>query len=366
MPQKKRTKPPVGKKVCTACGKEKSLTQFYTTKNNKISNDGKTANVCKNCIKRNSYNIDGTLNIEAFQQMLMLMDRPYVPEAIDSAINEVKRSLEIGKGRTDIIGCYFRIISSLPQYTKLTFLDSMNLANQGKSITEAVTTTEKRIKLSVNDDIYVNQVDDFVVTSEILDLFGEGYTKPQYRKMKKKFDKLKENYLIQTNLHEEALSTYVRFKIKEEEATAIGNVGEAEKWNKAAQDAADKAKLTPKQLTAEDLQGGVSSFSEIFEAIEGAKDVIKILPRFTQQPNDMPDFIIWNYINYERDLNNLPHVSYDEIYQFYDEKKEEYLKEHGDPFGIFANDKSQGETQRETIKKFITVTDEFADKDSDD
>ena len=113
-----------------------------------------------------------------------------VPEALDSAMSEVRRSLELGKGRTDIIGCYFKNVSTLPQYTKLSFLDSMNLFNQGKSITEAVTTTEKRNILPRNEEVYVNMVDDFVVTNDITDLFGEGYTKSQYRKMKKKFDKL--------------------------------------------------------------------------------------------------------------------------------------------------------------------------------
>lgn len=58
----------------------------------------------------------------------------------------------------------------------------MNLFNQGKSITEAVTTTEKRNILPRNEEVYVNMVDDFVVTNDITDLFGEGYTKSQYRK----------------------------------------------------------------------------------------------------------------------------------------------------------------------------------------
>jgi hypothetical protein len=108
-------------------------------------------------------------------------------------------------------------------------------------------------------------------------------------------------------------------------------------------------------LTAADLQGGLSSFSEIFEAVEGAKDIIEVLPRFKMQPNDMPDFIIWNYINYERELNNMPRVDYEEIYKFYDERKDEYLREHGDPFGIVENDQSQDNEKRKLVKKLISV-----------
>ena len=34
-----------------------------------------------------------------------------------------------------------------------------------------------------------------------------------YKKMQEKYDKLKINYTLQTNIHQEALATYVRFKV---------------------------------------------------------------------------------------------------------------------------------------------------------
>lgn len=358
MPQKKRAKPPVGKKVCKECQKEKSLSQFYTTNNPMVSDDGRTVNICKTCIKNGSYNPDGSLNVELFKQKLMLMDKPYVPDALEAAIKEVNHSLELGKGRTDVIGCYFKNISTLPQYSKLGFLESINLLNQGKNISEAVTTTEKRTRQK--EEVYVKQVDDFVVTNDMIDLFGEGYTKTEYRLMAKKFEKLKQNYTIQTNLHEEALATYVRFKVKEEQSTAIGDVGGAEKWNKAAQDAADKAKLTPKQLSKSDLQGGLNSFSELLMAVEQANDIIPILPRFKFRPNDAIDFNIYCIINYLRDLEGKPLCEYEDIYKFYDERKEEYINQYGDPYGIFKGDTT--EDNRENIKNFIKVPEDYYDK----
>ena len=57
-------------------------------------------------------------------------------------------------------------------------------------------------------------------TDEDIQLFGEGFTNTEYRKMRKKYDNLKLNYSLQTNLHQEALATYVRFKVKEEESTS--------------------------------------------------------------------------------------------------------------------------------------------------
>jgi len=358
LPQKVRKKPPTGQKKCNVCGKTRTLLNFYTSTNPATSSDGKTVDVCKKCIKDKSLNPDGSINIENFKQSLMLMDKPYVPTALDSAINETKIAIETDKGRKDIIGNYMKNVASLPQYAKLSFIQSMQLLDGGilSTTTSKNTTTEK-------DDKYFRQIDDFIVTDDLLELFGEGYSKKEYQLMKSKYEKLKINYSIQTNLHEEALATYVRFKVKEEQATATGNVTEADKWNKAATDAAEKAKLTPRQLTQADLQGGINSFSEIFKAVEQAVEVIPILPKFKFRPNDALDFNIWCYINYIRDLQGLPQCEYEDIYKFYDKKKEEHLKQYGDPYNIFKNDPN--ESLRDNIKNFIKLPDEYYDEEND-
>ena len=360
MPQKTRTKPPVGEKECCNCHKVRKLKDFYMASNPKTSSDGKTVNVCKICVKKESLNSDGSINVEKFKEMLMLMDKPFAPSALESAINETKIAIDTDSGRKDLIGNYFKNISSLTQYAKVSFMQSMQML-EGGVLSTAVTTAEKKQK--EKEDVYVKQVDDFQVTDDLLDLFGEGYTKTEYRLMQKKYNTLKLNYTLQTNLHQEALATYVRFKVKEEQATAAGNVGEAEKWSKAAQDAADKAKLTPKQLTQADLQGGINSFSEIFKAVEQAVDVIPILPKFKFRPNDALDFNIWCYINYARDLQGLPHCEYEDVYKFYDRKKQEYLEQYGDPYGIFEDE--QTEKNRENVKKFITLPKDYGDGDDE-
>jgi hypothetical protein len=363
LPQKKRQKPPVGEKECTNCRKIKKLSNFYLASNPATSSDGRTVNVCKACVKRESLNSDGSLNIENFKNMLMLMDKPYVPSSIDSAINETQIAISTGKGRKDLIGNYMKNIASLPQYSKLSFLESIKLVESGNTYLSSTSVTSTEKKQRDNEEIYVKQVDDFVVTDDLLDLFGEGYTKNEYRLMKKKYDDLKQNYTLQTNLHQEALATYVRFKVKEEQATASGNVGEADKWNTAANKAAEAAKLTPKQLTQSDLQGGINSFSEIFRAVEQAVDIIPILPQFKTRPNDSLDFLIWCYINYARDLQGLPHCSYEDVYKFYDKKKEEYIAQYGDTYGIFKDDIS--EDLRPNIQKFITLPKDYEDGDDE-
>jgi hypothetical protein len=356
------------RKVCTNCNRDLPLLDFYTVSNPLLSSDGKYVNICKECFKSSSLNIDGSLNIDKFKNALMLIDRPFIPAAIDAAAKRVAGYVEGSrKKRYDLIGAYMQIIGITAHYSKLSYLEGEELVKNNPDLAQMgtldpnnmprYTAEKKKETASVNDK-------SFEVTDEILDRFGEGYRKNQYFKMQKKYDKLKQNYQLTTNLHEEALATYVRFKVKEEEATAAGDVGSAEKWNKAAQDAAEKAKLTPKQLTQADLQGGVTAISELSKAVEEAVDIIEILPRFKYAPNDAPDFIIWCYINFCRKLRGLPTVDYSEVYEFYDKKKEEYIAQYGDPYGIFTGDTA--EKNRDTVNKFIQLPQDYnSDGDSD-
>lgn len=354
-------------KVCRQCGKKKGKYAYYAATNALTSSDGKYVDICKDCLKEMSCNEDGSINIDKFKSVLRLLDKPYLNSVLEQSINEAMERSPTDAKKFNIIGLYFKNISSLPQYSSLNYADSLAINPESSTILPevAIATTRKRVQEAQRkkeqyekEEVYVTAIDDFVVTDEIRELFGDGFSKQEYRLMNKKYEDLKVNYPIKTNMHKEFLVDYVKCKVKEELAIVAGDIEAVNKWSQLASKAAENAKITPKQLTAADLQGGLSSFSEIFEAVEGAKDVIPILPKFKQQPNDMPDFIIWNYINYERNLNNLPCVEYEDIYKFYDQKKEEYLKEHGDPFGIFANDLSQDKDKRTTVQKFITVVDE--------
>ena len=162
---------------------------------------------------------------------------------------------------------------------------------------------------------------------------------------------LKNNYKEKTNLHTEALLNYIRYRVKEEIATAKGDVKEAKEWGELANKAATSAKINPSQLSKADLSDGLSTFSELSQAVEKEVDIIPILPRFKYRPNDALDFNIWCYVNYIRDLGGLPPCNYEDVYSFYDRRKEDYIKQYGDPYGIFTDDTS--EKNRDKIKIFI-------------
>lgn len=368
-----------GEKVCNFCHEKKKLTDFYISKSPLFSVDGRVP-VCKDCVINESLNEDGTINDIELNKILKKIDRPYYKDLIESAISGFKNEhsyVEDDKIQyygKEILQRYFRLIAMRQDRDK-SYEDSEKdnfihpTSNTPKSTKERIAQKyaditdidEKGNVVDKDNKKIKSDIGDFEITDEIVELFGEGYTRAEYKKMVKKYNDMTKTYVVQTNLHKEALLTYVRFKVKEEMATAKGDVAEAQKWYQAAQDAAEKAKLTPKQLSKEDLQGGIVNFSDIFAAVEGAKERIKIFPEFRYQPKDAADFIIWCYINYERRLNNMPEVEYKDIYAFYDEKKREYIEMYGDPYGIFNDDTT--ESNRETIEKFITVPKEFRDEE---
>ena len=55
-------------------------------------------------------------------------------------------------------------------------------------------------------------------------------------------------------------------------------------------------------------------------AVDG---VVPILPKFTAQPKDLPDMVLYAYVNYNRDLRGLPPAEYSDIYAFYKRRAEE-------------------------------------------
>lgn len=364
----------VSKKNCLACPPDNNLHpigDFYMSES-PLYSDGRVP-WCKSCIKNSVLDEDGQINEEKLMDTLRQIDKPFYRDTLQSAINQFKKENgyipddEIKYHGDKIFGLYITKVQSLRQLRSKSYSDSQKDGFVQKNSTVFKKTAnptpsfKKAEKKKIDDEVIDFEDEDFEVTRDMVDLFGEGYTRLEYKKMVKKYQEMSQTYIIQTSIHKEALVTYVRFKVKEEIATSKGDVTEAQKWYAAAQDAAEKGKLTAKQISSEDLQSGIVNFSDIFKTVEGMKERISIFPEFKYQPKDAVDFIIWCYINYERNLNNMPEASYYDIYRFYDEKKREYIEMYGDPYGIFENDTT--ESNREIIEKFITIPPEFKDGD---
>lgn len=331
--------------TCLICGRKKAR---YTSKSIMHSKGGKLP-WCKDCLT-DLY--DGFYrrfedSNRAMVELCKFMNYPYFSTTFESARQRSE------KGEIDILGAYFSTVHTKTDKLS-TFLDSdifpegTSNSLSAKDITVASEALEKAEKAITKGKLKNKE--------DLETLFGAGYTDDEYRAMKKKYDFLKNNYPGKTSMHIEALATYVTYKVKQEFATAASDDKASKIWANLADSAATNAKINPSQLSQRDLQNGAGSFAEISEIVEQAKDIIPILPQFKNQPRDAADFIIWQYINYERDLSGLPLCAYKDVYKFFDERKEAYIKQYGDPYGIFENDPT--ESNREKIESFIRTEEE--------
>lgn len=301
-------------KKCSNCLEDKPVVDFYVTKN-KLFIDGRVP-ICKECIKSTlDYN-----DTNSIYTVLKQLDLPFLYKLWSNCV----------KSKTDTLGSYVRQINSLSQYSGLTWKDSVF----GDSTDNNEEKKKSSNKNSIKKNNYKGSVSDDM-KSQLIDKWGWGYTDEELLSFEKKYDLLKDNYPERTAMHTEALLNYIRYQVKAEIATSRGDVVSAQKWGALADKASIKAKINPSQLSKADLTGGLSGFGELVRAIEQAVDVIEVLPRFRERPQDKADFTLWCYINYIRRMKNLPDVEYKDIYAFYEERKKEY--EHNIDDGFFEN-----------------------------
>ena len=287
------------KVYCSGCDTDKKPTDFY--KSYGATKSGLLP-YCKKCCISHSLNENGEFNVEKFKEMLQKVDRPFLYDLLSDNLKKHKKV-------EGAIGFYFKDLG-LQQYRDLRYKDSIFDPEDKNKINEDLT----NLKPTITNKDRVG----------LIDKWGYGYSDEELFSFEKKYDLLKENYPQKTAMHTEALLTYIRYRVKEELATAKGDVSEAQKWGQLADKASERAKINPSQLSQADLSGGLNGFSELSRAVEQAVDIIPILPKFKQRPQDSVDFTLWCYINYVRRLKNLPDAEYKDIWNFYEERKEEY------------------------------------------
>lgn len=287
-----RKKTIINKKVCLKCQKEKKEADFFLS-NSDLHAD-KRYPVCKECLKEN-LNID---DLKSVQDLLMQMNRPFLMDLWLSSVDEGNRTDK------EIFGIYLK--NCQLNYRNLTWKDS---------IFEI-----QHVKENINvDEILKNEI-----TDDLINKWGYGYDKEEYLAFERKYAMLRNNYQEKTAMHTEALLTYIRYRVKEEMSTAKNDVKAAKEWGALAQKAAQDAKINPSQLSKSDLSDGLDTFGQLVRTVEQAVDIIPILPKFKEKPQDKVDFTIWCYVNYIRDLKGLPLADYSDIYNFYEERKKEY------------------------------------------
>jgi len=262
----------------------------------------------------------GNVTIDKLQSTLQLIDRPFI-------FDLWKISLE---DKMDSFGCYMKNLS-LRQNRELTWKDS-----EFKPQLNSELNYNKTLDKNIDDDNNGN------ISEDLIEKWGYGYTEQELILFEKKWKQLIDNYGEKTSFHIEGLKTYIRFRVKEELATAKGEVKDAKEWAAMAKDAATAAKINVSQLSKSDISGGVDLLPQLFEAVESEVGIIPILPYLKEQPYDDADLIIWTIVNYIRRLEDKPRIEYKEIWNFYDQMLSDYYNQKG-----YSNEM----VQKEKIKR---------------
>jgi len=280
-------------KHCLSCSKWKKRKTSFFKSYNKWHKDGLVP-YCKNCLK------DGLdeNNIVSVVEVLRVIDKPYFPDTWIKAQNDPKETL----------GKYLTLVNLNNSYD--TYADSRFDERDEQNFKDEPTKQEKP---SAN-----------MTKTELMDKWGFGYTEEEYEYFEHKYNTLRNNYQEKTSMHTEALLTYIRYRVKEELATAKNDNKAAKDWGTLASNAAKDAKINPAQLSQADLSDGLDTFGQLVRAVETNEDIIPILPQFKEKPHDKVDFALWCYINYIRDMQGKDLAEYKDIYEFYEDRKKEY------------------------------------------
>lgn len=306
---------------CASCGKIKKRRDFYISYN-PIHQTGRIP-YCKTCLKNMISEENGNVTLEKLQKTLQLIDRPFLYDLWKSALQE--------KG--DCFGVYMKNLC-LVQNRLLGWKDSVFQPQTDKQINYDSTSQEPSRKQH-------DSLSSFIVTDEIIDKWGAGYSNEEYYYFEKKWNKLIDNYGQKTSFHIEGLITYIRLRVKEELATARGDVKEAKDWAAMAKDAATAAKINVSQLSKSDISGGVDLLPQLFEAVESEVGIISILPKLKEQPYDDADLIIWCVVNYLRRLEDKSRISYKDIWEFYDDMLFEHFNQKGYSVEMIKEEKNK-------------------------
>lgn len=286
---------------CMSCNNEKIKdTNFYNTRNKMYSKIGKLP-ICKSCLK-SMVNYD---DMETIYSILRQFDIKFDIEYWETAL----------QSKNDTFARYMTMANSLVQFEGTGWKDSIFIIPE---------LNEQHVEKVDTDVQSKPHSSPFELNDEMMDKWGFGYLPEEYRAFENKYAMLKNNYQEKTAMHTEALLTYIRYRVKEELATAKNDMKAAKDWGVLAQKAAQDAKINPSQLSKSDLSDGLDTFGQLVRSVEQAVDIIPILPVFKERPQDKVDFTIFCYVNYIRDLKGLPLADYEDVYKFYEARKKEF------------------------------------------
>jgi len=261
-------------KSCLKCVNEKGekpLTKFYISYS-EMHADNKVP-YCKDCLLE----MVDVNNVESVKDALRQIDRPFLHNIWEAAQNE---------GR-EPFGTYMKNISMHQHRTK-TWIDS-HFINQ--SSVSPVYSEDVVINSSKNEIAYI-------ITYELIDKWGEGYTTDEYRRLESFYTGMKDSYEIDTESHRDYLKKICMVSQDMDKVLKKGMIDQYKKLSDVYDKLMKSAKFTAVQRSAADKTGGLNTFSEFAEFAEKQGFV----PKFVIENPDIVDKTLDNMMNFTRRL----------------------------------------------------------------
>lgn len=343
---------------CGTCGKDLDISRFYKSRS-ELNKNG-IMPYCKDCL--NSLDLSDK---KTLLDTLQKIDIPY----IEKYWNDI---YENNENKKSVLGKYIRTVQlhnnksfkesdTFAQTQEI--LDKINneinskskiLENKNKKIENSnkeIKEVENELKKTKDELLQIEQNKKDII--ELQSKWGTGFTPDMYIRFENLYNRYVNNIPNKSGLTLTYLQNFVKFQAQCDKSISENDVDSAKKWGDLALKAAKQANITPEQFNEADLSQGIDSFSKLIREVESAVDIIPILPKVINKPQDKADEIILVYLNYERHLHNLDPVEYKDIYNFYNDQIEDFLKEKPNTYNFLNDERVKGNTPIERVFSYV-------------
>lgn len=259
-------------KVCSSCGKTKSISKFYKV-NSDLFADGRISK-CSDCIDRDVDEDD----LGQVMELLRMINKPFIRNTWESAKADTQRT----------VGLYVRWVNSLS-----------HLRNKKYSDGENVTVDKDSDIIDANkiEAIETSEGVEIVYDESLAFKWGAGFTKLETLKLEKYYQDMLNTFTVTAPSDRDILIQLAKMSVIRDKALMSNNIADHTKLSKTISEMMMSAKLRPADRRGQDEQRGIKSFNQIFEEVESKGWVAPPPPVFDEDIVDQMLVSILNYYN---------------------------------------------------------------------
>ena len=227
------------RQMCTDCGKEKRLDDFYASASPFHKKYGKL-HVCKDCLWK--YTNTDSENLELIKSTLRMVDRPFQLELWKSSVDEAS------KGNKNTFKTYMKNLG-LAQNRSLTWNDSDNVKSENT--------------VSVDNDNETMELD-----KNHIKRWGNGYTETDIEYLENFYFEYETNYATDTPVQINLYRNIAKIHLQAEKELATGNIKAFKDLMELSSKLHNDGNIKPIQSTGANDDKGLSTYGLWIKTIE--------------------------------------------------------------------------------------------------